>query len=351
MEIKKFGQIKLTDPFFNSLKADYDDFEAWFKRKSNENATAFVQYNDDGDLSAFLYLKIETTTITDVNPILPAARRLKVGTFKVNAHGTKVGEYFIKKIMDKAITEDVDSIYVTIFDKDPQKPLIDLLKKFGFKFWGYKNQEHVLLKDMRSLTGDLLLDYPLIKTVGKRKFLLSIYPAFHTRMFPDSILKNEESQRYDLVTDVSQTNSIHKTYICFMSGVSDLRRGDLIAIYRTNDFKGPARYRSVITSICQIEEVRTRDSFPSLKEFVEYSNPYSVFDINDLSKWYHKKGNVTVLKMTYNIALKKRVTRGYLLDNLNFSSDIYWGFFQLSDAQFRGILKEGEAPLNVIIND
>lgn len=31
-------------------------------------------------------------------------------------------------------------------------------------------------------------------------------------------------------------------------------------------------------------------------------------------------------KMTYNIALTKRVTNGYLVDNLNMSPK-YWGFF------------------------
>ena len=54
---KTFGEIDLSDPFFDSLKADYDQFEDWFSRKSEEYA--FVQYNEQGKLTGFLYFKIE----------------------------------------------------------------------------------------------------------------------------------------------------------------------------------------------------------------------------------------------------------------------------------------------------
>ena len=53
--------------------------------------------------------------------------------------------------------------------------------------------ELVLIKNMKVLTGDVLKDYPLLTTKDKRKFLLSIYPKYHTKMFPDSILQNEEN--------------------------------------------------------------------------------------------------------------------------------------------------------------
>ena len=79
-----FANISLADPFFDSLKADYPGFEAWFGRKATENA--FVQYGDNGQLQAFLYLKEERDAVTDVSPQLPAAPRLKVGTFKIEAH-------------------------------------------------------------------------------------------------------------------------------------------------------------------------------------------------------------------------------------------------------------------------
>lgn len=61
---------------------------------------------------------------------------LKVGTFKINAHGTKMGEQFIKIIMDYAINEDVDICYTTIFLK--HQKLIALMESFGFEEYGEK---------------------------------------------------------------------------------------------------------------------------------------------------------------------------------------------------------------------
>lgn len=345
--IKPFADIDLNDTFFNSLKEDYPQFETWFKKKSSSGAKAYVQYTDK-KLQAFLYLKNEKgEELTDVIPVRPACNRMKVGTFKIDAHNTKLGERFIKKIMDAALYMKADEIYVTIFPK--HKGLIRILQRYGFKEEGKKGDELVLIKNMKVLTGDILKDFPLLRIKGKRKFLLSIYPRYHTTMFPDSILRNEEGTKYELIKDIAHTNSIHKIYVTSISDVVQLQPGDLIAIYRTNDDAGPARYRSVITSVCQIEEVKTNRDFATIEDFLAYANYYSIFDTNKLKQWYNRKCCI-VLKMTYNIALTKRVTRAYLLDDFKISSDQYFGFFQLTDEQFDAILKKGEIDESIIIN-
>lgn len=344
--LKCFADIDLNDTFFDSLKEDYPGFEAWFQKKSENNSKAYVQYTEN-NLQAFLYLKDESgEELTDVTPMRPACNRLKVGTFKIDAHNTKLGERFVKKIMDTALFKKAEEIYVTIFPK--HDGLIRILQRYGFNEEGKKGDEIVLVKNMRAITGDILKDYPLIKTIDKRKFLLSIYPKYHTQMFPDSILRNEESLKYELVKDISYTNSIHKIYLCFMPDTAQLQRGDIIAIYRTKDDKGAARYRSVITSVCQIEEVKTNKDFANVEEFLSYTNFYSIFNPEELKQWYRQK-NCYVLKMTYNIALTKRVTNGYMVDELKMAPQ-YWGFFQLTDEQFDAILKKGEVDESVIIN-
>ena len=311
--LKRFADIDLNDAFFDSLKDDYPGFETWFEKKSKDNSEAYVQYTND-NLQAFLYLKDESgEALSDVTPIRPVCNRLKVGTFKIDAHNTKLGERFVKKIMDTALYLKADEIYVTIFPK--HEGLIRILQRYGFNEEGKKGDELVLIKNMKVLTGDILKDYPLLTTKDKRKFLLSIYPKYHTKMFPDSILRNEENQKYELVKDISYTNSIHKIYLCFMSDTAQLQGGDIIAIYRTKDDNGPARYRSVITSICQIEEVKTNKDFNTVEEFLTYTNFYSIFDSEELKKWCQQR-NCCILKMTYNIALTKRVTNGYLVDEL-----------------------------------
>ena len=347
ISLKPFATIDLDDPFFDSLKADYKEFAEWFKKKGATHERAYVQYRDGG-IQAFLYLKDEgNEELTDVTPIRPACKRLKVGTFKIDAHNSKLGERFVKKILDVAIHGSYEEVYVTIFPR--HEGLIKILQKYGFEEAGKKGTELVLVKNMKSKTGDILKDYPLLSIRDKRKFVLSIYPKFHTRLFPDSILHTEEGLKDELVKDVSYTNSIHKIYLCFMPDTAKLMRGDIIAIYRTNDNLGPARYRSVITSICQVEEVRTKAHFADVKDFIKYTNFYSIFSDEDLANWYRYK-DVIVIKMTYNIALTKRVTRGFLLDEAGISAEQYWGFFQLTDEQFNIILRKGEINENLIVD-
>ena len=349
IEIKRFNEIVLTDRFFDSLKADYPGFEAWYDKKSKAAEQVFVQLSS-GNLQGFLYMKIETEELDDITPPMPAMKRLKVGTFKIDAHNTKLGERFVKKIVDKAVYEDVSEIYVTIFEK--HEGLINLLQRYGFVKYGTKGDgltpELVFVKKMNDVSGDLLLDFPLIQTTGKRKFVLSIKPEYHTKLFPDSMLVNEHGDKAALVKDVSHTNSIHKVYLCFINGTEFLKRGDLLLLYRTNDGLGPAYYRSVCTSVCVVEEIKRPNDFLTEADFIQYTNAYSIFGVDDLKRWYKMPKSV-VIRMTYNAALYKRVTRGEMIE-MGISTDQYWGFFQLTDEQFEKILKKGVINESLIVD-
>ena len=48
MELVKFKEVNLEDPFFDSLKADYKGFEEWFGRKSDNDA--YIQKKNDSSL-------------------------------------------------------------------------------------------------------------------------------------------------------------------------------------------------------------------------------------------------------------------------------------------------------------
>lgn len=145
----KFRDINLNDPFFDSLKQDYPLFERWYISKSE--AEAYVSYNDNGCIDGFLYLKNETEELSDMTPALMTMDRVKCGTFKIDAHGTKLGERFVRKIFDYALSQNKSLIYVTIFDK--HQGLINLLTRYGFRLLARKNeitpngQEGVYFKD------------------------------------------------------------------------------------------------------------------------------------------------------------------------------------------------------------
>ena len=353
LQVQRFSDIDLNDSFFDSLRASYPEFNEWYNKKAAAGATAYCYYVDN-ELKDFLYLKIEEEELSDLTPALPAKKRLKVGTFKVDnedRHTTR-GERFIKKIMDMAIAEDVDEIYVTMFPTEELQGLIRMFEKFGFSHIADKpheggNAEYVLIKDMTTHVDDFKLDYPFVKKASSNKYVLSIVPEFHTHLFPDSILKNEK--KYDLIQDVSETNSIYKIYLCWMQGTRNLKAGDKLIIYRTSDEEGKAYYRSVCTSVCTVCEVKTYRDFENEEEFIKYTNRYSVFKEHELRRWYKNKNYFIVIKMVYNIAFTKKVINMVMKEQVGLNPK-YWGFFKLTDAQFDKLLELGEIDERYIID-
>jgi GNAT superfamily N-acetyltransferase len=342
---KPFAAIDLNDPFFDSLKADYAEFAQWFHAKADKEA--YVLRIDD-NLAGFLHLKREDDSIEDIDPPLPSRPRIKIGTMKVDAHGTRLGERFVKKAFDHAVCEGADELYVTVFPK--HTGLIELLTRFGFTQHGTKTTsngtEIVFTKTIGQLRGDVWLDYPVVDSRAATKMLLSIYPMWHTKLFPDSILHNET---YDVLSDVSHTNSIQKTYVCFMD-LPRLTTGDIVVIYRTSDNKGPAEYRSVATSICTITEVRYKTTFSSVDDYVAFTEPFSVFSADELRQWWNRGRHLWVLKMLYNAALTKRLIRRDLADTVGLDRDAYWGHMNLTDDQFARIVKMGGVDGRLVAN-
>jgi len=337
----------LDDPFFDSLKSDYAEFSDWFELKAENSAYIFK--NNEGLIDGFLFHKIEDEEVSDATPALPAKGRVKIGTFKINAHGTRLGERFVKKSLDYALLEDVEEVYVTVFPR--HEFLVKSFKRYGFnevaKKTTHNGEELVLVKRMGLLTGNVKSDYPYIDFSG-RKFILSLYPQWHSRLLPDSILQNEDPDA--LVKDISHTNSIHKIYLTSMAGTEGLVRGDILIIYRTTDHKGPAHYRSVATSICIIEEVKDINSFLTESEFLQYASSYSIFTESELRTFYRRKNYPTIIKFCYNSALLKRVTRGQMIEEIGINGDQYWGCFQLTDKQFKEIVEKGQLNESLIIN-
>ena len=106
----KLANLNLNDPFFDSLKADYKEFPEWFDKKSKAGEYGFVTV-EKGLIQGFLYLKIEDEQVNDVTPTLPKCKRIKVVTFKINPHGTRLGERYLKKIFDYAIINEATIVY------------------------------------------------------------------------------------------------------------------------------------------------------------------------------------------------------------------------------------------------
>ncbi|MDG6894552.1 N-acetyltransferase [Volucribacter amazonae] len=348
LKYKKFKKIDLNDPFFNSLKSDYQEFSDWFNKKIDNDEGAFIFENSEGKLDGFLYLKNEDESLNDITPHLPRKNRLKIGTFKINPHGTRLGERFIKKVFDISLVRNIDEIYVTLFEK--HQVLLNLFQKYGFEVRATKStkngNELVLFKNISHITGDIIKDYPNTPKTSNR-YLIAIYPQWHSRLLPDSILKNEDPTL--LVKDTSHTNSIHKIYLTSMEGTENIKRGDTLVIYRTKDGNN-AEYSSVATSICVVEDVKNINDFQTLEEFLNYTESYSIFSKHELIKYFNDKKYPIIIKFTYNIALNKRIIRKSLIEDIGIERNQYWGFIKLTEEQYRGILIKGVISENIAIH-
>jgi hypothetical protein len=213
-----FGKVNVQSEFFDSFREDYGGsaFDKWFNRKADE--PAYVCH-EGKELVAFLFLKVEgpEEPYGDIEPRFKAKRRLKIGTFKVELNGYKLGERFLKIVFDNAIRQKVDEVYVTIFPRTiEQKRLIEILETFGFKKHGTKTsaigEEAVYVREMTPAFNidDPKLTFPYVSR-SSRAFLVPIYPAYHTSLLPDSILRTESPA--DFVEQEPHRNAILKVYV------------------------------------------------------------------------------------------------------------------------------------------
>lgn len=348
IEIKQFKNINFDNNFFDTLAQDYPGFRGWVEDKAEK--LAFYLENN-GRIDGFLYLKEEEEDNMEIIPYFPKKLRLKVGTFKVDAHGTSIGEAFIKIILSRAILkkDDYEEIYVTIFEK--HEGLVHLLKRYGFKCWGYKmtkgQKESVYTRDLNFIDGDekFYSNYPLIEKNIDQKFILSILPCFHTDMFPDSRLLTEK----DIVlSDTAYTNGIQKIYMCNMEGIENLQIGDKGVIYRPGE-REPKGFSSVVTSIVTVIETKNINDFRSYEEYKDYCIKYSIFTEGQLKGFWLGKKYPYIIKMLYNFPLKKRIILNDLRNKVGLDNS-YWGFKIISDEHFEKILELGEVNENFIVD-
>ena len=346
-----FGKINLDDTFFDSFKRDYVKFAEWFNRKSDE--VAYTCKSEKDETLAFLYVKPEDEreSYADITPPFLPKRRLKIGTFKVAMNGYRLGERFLKIIFDNAIRLAVDEIYVTIFNKDTdQERLIELLGDWGFHRHGVKRspsgEELVLVRNFTPVADAAhpVATYPYISK-RQRKFIVPIYPEYHTELLPDSILRTEAPDNY--IQNRPYRNAIRKVYIS-RSHRKDMAAGDIIVFYRTA-FRGAGHHTSVATTVGIIESVVT--PIASLEEFIKLCRKRSVFSDADLKKhWDYYAGlKPFVVNFLYVHSFPMRPNLA-LLKQENIITDAPRGFEEISDAAFSKLIEISNANKRLIVD-
>lgn len=353
LSVKKvlFGEVDIKDSFFDSFRADYPGFDSWFLKKTDE--PAYVCYAEGDRLVAFLYLKQEgpAEDYSDIVPPMKRLSRLKIGTLKVISNGFKLGERFLKIVFDNALRFRVDEIYVTAFRATPdQERLVRLLSDWGFAEFGTKGErgEKVFVRGFHPLVtpADPRRCFPFVS--GKvRKFIVPIYPEYHTELFPDSIL-NTESPR-DFEEDRPNRNALSKVYIS-RSIRRDLQPGDLLVFYRTRTPGTSAYYTAVATTLGVVQEVVI--GIPNEGRFVELCRKRSVFSDAELKKhWNWSANRPFVVNFLYSHSFPKRPNRKAMLEAAIIKdSDGPRGFEELPDEAFRKLLEIAGAEMRLIVD-
>ena len=96
--------------------------------------------------------------------------------------------------------------------------------------------------------------------------------------------------------------------------------------------------------------MRGKASFAGVKEYIEFTEPFSVFSADELQQWWNRGSRLWVLKMLYNAALTKRLIRKDLADKVGMDRNGYWGYRDLTDDQFAHIVTLGGVDGRLVVN-
>lgn len=315
LAVKKgyFSDVDVKDAFFDSFRMDYSDFNIWFKTKSNE--PAYYCKNEEGKILGFLYLKTETESenYSHFSSKFLPKKRLKIGTFKVLSCGFRLGERFMKIVFDNAIERNVEEIYVTIFDsREELKALIKLFLRWGFCIYctNMETNELVLVKKMKNYAAaqNPMYNFPNLKS-ERNYWFLPIEQSFHTDLFPDSFLRNENLE--DLVSNKAHRYAIQKIYISW-AGKKQAASGDLVFIYRKGTpFR--AVYTGVVSTICVLDSIVCPQSEEDLLFLCKNRSVFTIEQLRDM--WSLYRENLKIIKLLFYKTMRSKVILKDLWDN------------------------------------
>ena len=188
------------------------------------------------------------------------------------------------------------------------------------------------------------LTYPYVSRKQK-KFIVAIYPEYHTELFPDSILRTESPQDY--VENRPNRNAISKVFIS-RSFERDLHPGDIVVFYRTK-FNGPAYYTSVTTTIGVIQNVITEIS--SLDKFIQLCRKRSVFSDEELAEHWNRSVNNRpfVVNFLYVYSFRKRLIFKELYE-FGIIKEAPRGFEPITDYAFQLLMEKSNANQSFIVD-
>lgn len=261
--------LDLEDPFFDSLRGDYEGFDTWLRKCQQEHRRCWVVWADTQRLAALCLIKDEQDELG------LKGKLLKLCTFKVapEHRGRRLGELLLKSVFHHAAINGHDYIYVTAFRK--QDELISLFEDFGFQEYGQKdNGELAFVKHLRPPSGHRglsLLDFhvrygPPAMRLDSPAFVIPIEPRFHELLFPDA------AEQLSLQAGVHPFgNALRKAYLC-RSQIRQIRPGSPLLFYLS-------RSRQAVTVVGVAEDTLASSSAEEIASIVGRRTVYPLKEI------------------------------------------------------------------------
>lgn len=286
--------IDPVQPFFDSLRADYEDYSSWWDKAVVQRRTCLV-IGGGKDIRGLAVLDRQEPEVSGLT-----GNSVKICTFKIAEanQGRKLGETLLEAVIARIRSMRADTCFIEAsLDKEP---LLAMLREFGFFDLGPKpgaSGQIVLGKILEPGVDQEPPEHPLEYNrrygPGKRRvnraFLVPIIPLFHSMLFPAS----EPRQSF---FDSTYGNAIRKVYICH-SGIKALEPGDTLFFLRTHE-------RRAVHAVGVVEDTR-RTSV--LADVLNFAGARTVYRAEELQKMCAKE--VLAIKFRLDQVLEAPVSR------------------------------------------
>lgn len=308
----KFGDLSIKDPFFNIFINEYQPYYyEWFKKKSNDEV--YTSETSDKYIKALLKLKYEFSDedYTDITPAFLPAKRMKICSFKIDYNGEKLGERFVRIAFEKAIENNVDEIYITLFNTSKiRRRLVDLLNRWGFVKWGYKKnpnrqREEVYFRRLEGVTqNDIQKDYPY-HSIPKTSFIIPIHKNYCSQLIPEDTLSSSD---FDIIPSKHSIRKVLVLYKC----PDNLNKGSVLFFYKLSSGVD----KSYVVAVGVTESVYKH--FNSKQDFIQRCRKRSVLSDEELSAfWIKSAGQPIVINFVHTSNLESNKITKKKLQNTN----------------------------------
>jgi predicted nucleic acid-binding protein/GNAT superfamily N-acetyltransferase len=283
--------LSLSDPIFESLREDYQEFDSWWREKCVRKSRKCWVVEDSG-IAGIVVRKDEEKGNTDATN--EARKILKICTFKVRpeSRGSKLGELLLKQVFWFAQSNSYDLIYITTYPG--QETLIYLLEYFGFENTDKKNDgelvyekklnhDRILFAKGKSLFDLARKNYPKFYVGDNVKgYGIPIKEAYHDELFPELKIPSPQLELFNLSTIKNRPrkpgNTIRKVYLC-RAKANILEPGTLLFFYKGASDSPPSQ---AITTVGIFENMCSASSTETL---IRYTSGRSVYSEVELKKW------------------------------------------------------------------